>query len=293
MRLVTISILSVMFSACAVSPQQEVALLTDAYQEVDQSARAIYAKFNVRGKVSALGNTGGIERFSPAYILVLDDYIDEAPETEEVGLSERYAALDSMLAFNDAMSGLAAGRCLEEVKASLAPLSTVLGSAFEPTGALSIEGISPLIDAIEQAQTREDLIDALQQEISVSVPDRITGQPKTYRGHPTLVLLKLLEEDVRDMKLIVRARAAQKFTEMTDQMRQNPDPASLAARATVVEDAKAFMETLSDFRDLLTDTQEYFALLRHAALNQNQILQTTEFISVALDMAAQAKALIK
>lgn len=83
MRLVIISVLSVMFSACTVIPQQEVALFTDAYQEVDQSARAIYAKFNARGKVSALGNTGGIERFSPAYILVLDDYIDEPPRNRK------------------------------------------------------------------------------------------------------------------------------------------------------------------------------------------------------------------
>ncbi len=294
MRAIFACVVVSVISACAVLPRQEIATFTTAYGDVDKAAREVYRVYSDRRWAAGGGaSDDGIDRFGITYLSILNRAV-ALGDREIIGiLAPRMAALDSMLAFNDGLIGLAEGRRFEAVKASLAPITATLGTALGAYSTVASQGLSLLLKGLEAARSRKDLRAALGTTISITYNDSTQNKAVALNGHPADVLLQLLAADVHDFKIKVKEWASDRFTKLSEAIAENPAPALLAERAEVVDDAWAFMQALDDYAGLLAQSRVHFDMLRQAAFTDSKILRTAEFARLTLDLGTDARALIR
>jgi hypothetical protein len=271
-------VLLVLLVGCASIPKRQIESYVDAYHEVAMTAELIYRDFSDRQRADAAASAPA--PFSARYLDIVPKNIEDThPEnTGEVVSANRLRALRAGADYNEALLALASGRSAEEVRLSASRLAELL-TTFTGVPAAGT-ALVLVAKQLENARTRQELIAALQQEITVD------GRT----DHPVNMLLDYLH---RDTKLLYEWR----FEKFRDEaLRPIPtetaeaQATALARRHALVEDMLQYHQTLVRYRGLLEKTKQYFASVRAAVNDPASDLQAAEFVALVIDLRSDARA---
>jgi hypothetical protein len=173
-------VLLVMMSGCAQLPVEEVRRYSGAFEQVRGVTETLIEDFdNARKEV----NRQRVAVAAPRFPATFDPntFLVAAKRSEDV--AARYAALDAVSKYNQALVALADGRGIESAKAAV---GSVLGSAavFLPQIGVAAPIVSAVIVAVERARTQTEFVRAYRE---VTHPDPACAQ-STPSAKPGVVV---------------------------------------------------------------------------------------------------------